>query len=310
MITVNRIALATTALTWSDIEAHGQTYPDQKLYAIVDGAIDRDYFANLQKNGVNDTWQSLYADLPEGNSPEVTPFLLSLDLSINPRAQVLFERLMKPYYLKLENCIIVWSQCSLSHLCEHLGQYAQIKTADSQRALLRYHDPNIVAAALAVQTDHEQMHFFAGVNEVWSPDLDQQMWRYSFDGPREADVSFQAIKWDQARHARFTELTQPRKILLYLESEHAEKITGSRVAWQQKIQNWIVHANTLGATSPSELKLYCVSALFAGEKFYQAPEVSNELSEMGKRHADFTQTIQAVAPEVWERLANEQLMAQ
>jgi len=65
---------------------------------------------------------------------------------------------------------------------------------------------------------------------------------------------------------------------------------------------WIDQAKTFQVDAFNEQYLYCVTALFAGECFANDSEVVAELHAIGQRHANFTQAIQAVPPEVWERL--------
>lgn len=301
MIIVEQLAFEAEQPTWQDIEVLFSRNPSRRLYALVDGAQDEHLLSRLDKNWPVDKWQSIYFQLPEGNAPEVSPLLVPIEPQENNSASSVFKRLLLPQIIKPESLLFIWSAASLSELAEHLGKYAAIKTFDSKRALLRFHDPNIWPAMLAVQTEAEQGHFFSRIAEVWRPDLDNRWWTYRCESV-EKPGAFEPVQWDESRQQRFAALTEPRKILLRLEDEYETQINGSREAWLKKIRDWLAKAAPLGATMPNEHYLYCVTALFAGDGFSEAPEVAEELGAIGKRHADFIKAIQAVSPTTWERL--------
>jgi len=296
-----QLAFVQGRLTWEVIEARISEKPSLNLYALVDGAQDETLLSRLDKHWPVDAWQSIYAELPEGNSPEVSPLLVSIDPSSNESARVVFKRLLLPSFVKPESILFVWSDDALHELAQHLGLYAEIRTFDDRRALLRFHDPNILPAMLAVQDPIEQAHFFSRIAEIWRPDLDLNWWSYLSE-LQQPGSEFVAIQWDEGRHRRFADLTAPRKVLQRLEEEYVERITGSREAWRQRIAVWIDQAKTFQVDAFNEQYLYCVTALFAGERFANDLEVVAELHAIGQRHASFIQAIQAVPPEVWERL--------
>lgn len=301
MIVVERLEFTAGKPAWEEIETIFGTRDGQKLYALLDGAMDESLLPRIEKHWPVDRWQSIYAQLPEGDTPEVSPLLIPIDPQTNPSSATVFRRLLLPSIVKPESLLFLWSDASLAELAEHLGQYAAIRTSDDKRALLRFHDPNILPAMLAVQTESEQRHFFSRIAEIWRPDLDLNWWSYRIDSQQHTP-DFVQVQWDEARHRRFASLIEPRKVLQRLEEEYEEKLTGSREAWLKKLGTWIEQAEKLKANAPSEHYLYCVTALFTSERFHETPEVAEELSAIGLRHANFIAAIQAVSPEVWERL--------
>jgi hypothetical protein len=286
--------------SWQHVLNHHKDVPQERLYALVDGALNETLLASLQ-NWPVDTYLSIYADLPEGNAPEVTPLLILIDPEGNPSAQRVFNRLLIPQIIQPESLMFLWSDWPMDELAAHLGRHAQITTSAGKRALLRFQDPNILPAALAVQTDEEQAIFFSGLTEVWYPDLDEIWWSYRRTPPIEPRA-FQPVQWDEARHARFAKLTRPRKILFYLEEEHPEHLPGSRAAWLDTFRAWLDEAESRGIVTANDQTVYCVAALFAGDRFAEDPEIANELNAIGTRHDSFSKAIQAVSEESWARL--------
>lgn len=292
-------------LPWEDVLRHLEQAPQERLYGLVDGALNEHLLKQIAAYWPAKA-HSIYANMPEGNHPEVSPLLIPVDPAANPSAENVFQRLLSsPHTIKPESLLFLWSESPLEELASHLGNHAAITTSKGTRAILRFHDPNIWPAALAVQTDDEQAGFFSRIAEVWCPDLDMMWWHYRRQQAIEPRP-FQPVPWTAERHARFTALTRPRKMLLRLEEDHEDEITGSRVDWLKRIGKWLEEAERLGISRQDEQYVYCVTAVFAGERFAQAPEVARELSDIGTRHDSFTKAIEAVPSEVWDRLGSQQ----
>lgn len=301
MIQVKRLSFQAEQPEWPDIEQALSRQPGIRLYALIDGALNDGFLPRLAKHWPVEEWRSIYAQMPEGNAPEVSPLLLPIDSQHNPSARSIFKRLLMPQIIQPETLLLIWSEAPIDILAEHLGQHAEIKTAEDKRALLRFHDPNVWPAALAVQTEKEQAIFYSKFTEIWLPDLDNIWWSYRHEGSVQKEA-FTPHRWDEARHRQFMKLTAPRKILSRLENEYPEKITGSREGWLKRIREWVEAAATLKVESFGEYQLYSVTALFVGDDFAQVAEVAGELQEIGKRHANLSQAIQAVPASVWDRL--------
>lgn len=289
--------------TWQGVENFFKQHPSVRLYALVDGALNEGFLSRLEKHWPVREFFSIYANLPERNDPEVSPLLVPIEPIPQAAGETVFKRCVTRRMLDPESVLFFWATSPGAELAAHLGRHAEIRTFEGKRALLRFHDPNILPAMLALQTEVEQAHFFSGIAEIWRPDLDDRWWRYRSEA-RQNDPGFVAVSWDETRHQRFAALTEPRKVLQRLEEDYDDRLSGSREAWLKKLGTWIEQAEKLKANTPSEHYLYCVTALFTGERFHETPEVAEELSAIGLRHANFTAAIQAVSPEVWERLEN------
>jgi len=286
-------------LPWQQVIDHDYMFPREQFYGLVDGAMNEHFLTELRERWPAQAWRSMYAELPEGSHPEVSPLLLAI--AIDDLGNKIFSRLLRYQRNHPESLMFLWSESSIGDLAVHLGRHAAITTSEGKRALLRLHDPNIWPAALAVQTDEERAQFFSRISEAWFSDLDKTWWRDRRTHPIEPHL-FDPPAWNMDRHARFLALTQPRKLLLRLEEDHAEEITGERVMWLKKIAGWTAQADRLGIASPDELYVFCVASIYAGEHFYEAREVASALKEIGTRYDCFADAMQAIPFEVWDRI--------
>lgn len=293
---------------WADIESRRQTSPRERFYVLVDGALNEKLLDDIKQLWPYLEWQSVYENLAESAWPECTPLLLHIDPD-RDEAQAQYRYLRSKKRIAPESILLIWSPAETEALAAHLGQYAELKMADDQRAILRFHDPNIWPAVVAVMPPDTLRHFLAPISEVWVPDLDN-VWHVYRGDAQEIPPAIKEHAWTAAQQARFADLTVPRKILGTLENEHEDLVTGSRVGWLRTIGAWIEKARALGAQQKGAQSLYCLVALLAGSDFEKDSVVAAELEGIGSRHASFQDAISAVPPETWERLASERAPGQ
>lgn len=293
---------------WTDIVNRHQSRPQERFYVLVDGALNEKLLSKITQRWPHLEWQSVYENLAESAWPECTPLLLHVDPS-RSEAQAQYQYLLSLKRIAPESVLLIWSPEATEALAAHLGQYAELKMADGQRAILRFHDTNIWPAVMAVMAPEGAKHFLTPVSEVWCPDLDN-IWHVYLGDAQEIPPAIKEHAWTEKQQAQFADLTVPRKILGTLENEHGNLVTGSRVRWLGTIHAWIEKAKLLGAHQTGAQSLYCLVALLAGNDFENDSAVATELEGIGTRHACFSEAISAVSDETWERLSREHTMKQ
>ena len=294
---------------WSDIELRHQRQPMERLYLLVDGALNEKLLKRIERRWPGLAWHSIFEQLPEGAWPECSPLLLPVDFEDEnanedgASSKTIYGYLLAAKNVAPESTLVIWSESPTQDLARHLGQYAQVKIADDQRAILRFYDSNIWPAWLSIMDAEQAAHFKAPWSEVWRPDLDNVWWTYPGAG-KEMPPPIKEHRWTEKQQTRFAELIQPRKILSNLEDEHGELITGSRAGWLDTLRGWVDAAKKSGADRPGTQTLYCTVALLVGSDFAQDAIVAAELEGIGSRHTSFQAAIAAVPPDTWDRLAN------
>lgn len=290
---------------WAQVLSQMGNAPGQRPFALVDGALNTALWDEAKRRA----WScaSIYRDLPEGNAPEITPMLISLDPESNRHAERLWSRVVRARLaFAPDSALVVWSALDLDDLARFLGQFAVIELHDERRALLRFHDPRILHAALAVQSEEEHAYFFSAVSSLWAPDIDEHWWRYQSDGDGAAHELPEQPAWTEAREVQFADLLMPRKILDALIEQQPAKVSGPGAPWLERIEQWLAHARTLGAQSENDGLMYCIAALNCGDNFTAHPDVADHLSpspELGPNC--FANAMLAIPDEVWARLEYE-----
>ena len=285
--------------SWAMMQNHRERFAEQHCYALVDGALNEKLLGQVKRRWPWLEWYSLYEDLPESAWPESTPLFFHVGVDEGER----FVRwLLTSQQVAAESVLFVWAAASTEAMAKHLGQYAELKTAAGTRAVLRFHDPNIWPAALAVMTQDSVAHFLAPVFEVWFPDVDN-VWHITRGAGKDVPQPIKEYVWTQEQEERFAELILPRKILRSLEIDNEERLTGRRGGWLETLQGWIKRAKKAGAKNAGEMTLYCVVALQVGGGFEADESVATELNGISTRHLSFSQAISNVSPETWNRLS-------
>lgn len=290
---------------WALVLSKLESGSAQRPFALVDGALN----ATLLDECRRSAWPcaSIYRDLPEGRTPETTPVLISLDPALNPHVARIWPRVVRTHRaLAADSAIVVWSALNLDDLAHFLGQFAVIVLHDERRALLRFHDPRILPAALGVQGEEERACLFSAVSGIWAPDIDENWWCYQTDSDGVARELPEPPAWTEARETQFADLLMPRKILDALIEQQPAKVSGPGAPWLERIDQWLGHARTLGAQSENDGLMYCIAALNCGDDFATHPDVAKHLSPSpGLAAQCFETAMLAIPDEVWARLEYE-----
>lgn len=288
-------------------DQHWMSAPDDKAYVLVDGAFFPSLYPDFKANWPQQACISLYGDFPEGASPEYTPFVFEMN-SAWLQHPATSQWLYKPDNPALGRIILIWTSQTLTALSGHLTQHVRALAPQGRVAYLRIQDADVLPCALECMEQVQRDHFLAPLHMLCWTDLDHRWFKLSGAAGQIPQAQQTVWPWTESQTRRLARALLPRKILMHLEQEHAERMTGSREGWRTLIRKWVEKATAKGIEEAAEVQLYCTLALTTGEDFMDAPAVMRCI-EQADAHApaqSFMQAMAAVPADVWDQLAAKQ----
>lgn len=145
-------------------QRHRETYPEMKLYALVDGLQYERHF-DKELTYLGDINNPLFRQFPDAEIAFAGPWLFDMS-----RASEWEEK-----FLRLESAApaVSWlySTLSLDKLTRHLESYLNVRLKTGETALLRFYDPRVLHQIPTIFTPEQLTEFTKNIEE----------WRYQLD---------------------------------------------------------------------------------------------------------------------------------
>lgn len=283
---------------------HWHRWPKDNAILMLDGASHPQGWSGFKALWPERSCIGLYQDLPEGASPDFTPFVFAVDPEWLAHKSV-HSWLFDDQNTAQGRLCLIWTPLTLEAMANHLKQHVRLRTPERKTALLRFQDPDVLPHALQNMGEEQRQHFLTPVRLLCWTDLDQRWMSVRGAGGDHTPQAQTPWGWSAEQLAQLAQALSPRKILEHLQQEHPDQMTGSQEGWRHKLAGWLGQSPAQGLDTHAARVLYCSLALTVSENFAKVPEVARQLAQENPAEPSkrFIAAIAAVPSHVWDRLA-------
>lgn len=265
-------------------------YPSNRIYCLADHAGLPGLHRELVRADVQ--WKSLFEGSKEEAALQVAPLLFPLtDSGSQPGSKLL--RWLSEHGTFTSSFLLFSSSLTVDELGAALLLRTQARISEGMDVLLRYFDPRVFEALMAVLRPSEKK-IFLGVADCWwypnrSGKLVQEIAESEAVDTFESPLLLSATQ--EFSLLDMSEIDQVASQLSDLLPAPSLQLGGARFEF---LKRQMMDAKAAGIESTHELTLYCGLALLHGEDFASSATWQPLLADVRNRKIKFTEAVAAV----------------
>ena len=267
-----------------------ESYPGNRIYCLADHAGMPGLHRELVRANV--AWKSLFEDSKEAAALQVAPLLFPLNTG-GGHADGKLLRWVAEHGTYTSSFLLFSSPLTIDELCPALSLRTQARVSEDMDVLLRYFDPRVFEALMAVLTPSERECFLGLADCWWYPNRSGKLVRQTakfesadtFEAPLLLSASQEFALLDMS------EIDQVASQLSGLVPDQYFQLGGGRFEF---LQRHMSEARAAGIESTQEQTIYCGLALLHGDDFAATARWRTLLADVRERKINFTEAVAAV----------------